>query len=110
MSFKVRYCYGPYGAIIKDSSGFYAERDRLGITRSNTFKEICDKIDFLQSLGSKRNDDLKEFRVTMESMCDESFQTFIWVSAANEEDAMVTANDLVSDNEYRAVSAVECDE
>ena len=107
--------------IYQNASGFYVfDDDHLRITRSDTIDQTFAKIDLaLENAPDyvEKNKNLppqkvnlKRFCVTMESMCDGDLQTSICVSAENEKDAMDTANDLVSDNEYRAVSAVECDE
>lgn len=104
--------------IYQNASGFYVfDDDHLRITRSDTIDQTFAKIDLaLENVPDcavedkvlpPQKVDLKKFHVTMESMCDESLQTTICVSAENEGDAINVANDLVSDNEYRAVSAAE---
>lgn len=51
----------------------------------------------------------KQYLVTMESMCSGD-QTCLEITAANPNEAMSIANDLVSDNEYRAICAEEATE
>ena len=50
----------------------------------------------------------KRYLVTMESMCSAD-QTCLEITAANPKEAMFIANDLVADNEYRAIYAKEKD-
>lgn len=51
----------------------------------------------------------KRYLVTMGSMCSGD-QTCLEITAANPNEAMSIANDLVSDNEYRAICAEEATE